>query len=107
MLIFLVLQWIAAYALRDELSEEARAQKLENQPSVQTIKTRGHVVVAGCKVKALSDFEPEKDAVPRLRLTKGETLEVLDDDDGSGWLKARNAKGAAGVIPSNFVTMIK
>jgi hypothetical protein len=25
-------KWIAQYALRDELSEEARAMKLENQP---------------------------------------------------------------------------
>lgn len=25
-------RWVAQYALRDELSEEARAQKLENQP---------------------------------------------------------------------------
>jgi hypothetical protein len=28
----LSVKWIAQYALRDELSEEARAQKLENQP---------------------------------------------------------------------------
>ncbi len=82
-------KWIAAYALREELSDEARAAKLENQPSVMTIKSRGHVVVAGCKVRAISDFEPDKDGVPRLRLAKGELLDVLSDDDGSGWLQVR------------------
>jgi hypothetical protein len=54
---------------------------------VLTIKSRGHIVVAGCRVRAISDFEPDKDGVPRLRLAKGEILEVLADDDGSGWLQ--------------------
>lgn len=38
---------------------------------------------------------------------QGELLDVLDDDDGSGWLKCCNAKGARGLVPSNFVTLVK
>merc|ERR1712000_189336 len=88
--------WIDTYAHRDDIIEELRAAKLENQPSVLTVKARSggaSLVKAGQRVKAISDFEPEKDeAVPRLKLSKGEIFQVLVDDEGNGWLQVENSK---------------
>jgi hypothetical protein len=101
--------WVDKYALKDDLSEELRMQKLENQPSILTIKARsggGALVKAGDRVRAISDYEPEKDSVPRLKLTKGETFEVLADDEGNGWLQAKNKANQVGFVASNFVTVV-
>ena len=102
--------WIDTYAMRDDIIEELRNAKLENQPSVLTVKARSGgsaLVKAGQRVKAISDFEPERDdSVPRLKLTKGEVYEVLADDEGNGWLQGKNVKGQVGFVACNFVTLL-
>lgn len=75
-----------------------------------TIKARqgGQTVIkAGQKVIAIFDYSDteKKDDVPRLAFKQGDVLEILVDDDFTGWLQCRDAKGKAGYVATNFVTL--
>ncbi|OMH81246.1 Protein BZZ1 [Zancudomyces culisetae] len=38
-----------------------------------------------------------------LTISKGDVLQIISEDDGSGWLKARASNGRVGVVPANYV----
>lgn len=41
-----------------------------------------------------------------LDLVKGEEYELLDDFESSSWLRVKNAKGATGRVPANYIQLV-
>jgi len=38
-----------------------------------------------------------------LTIGEGETVKVLEEDDGSGWVKVANKSGGKGLVPASYV----
>lgn len=38
--------------------------------------------------------------------TEGEIVDVVEEDDGSGWVKVANAQGIRGLVPASYVTAL-
>ncbi|KAG8707190.1 hypothetical protein FRC08_000657 [Ceratobasidium sp. 394] len=41
-----------------------------------------------------------------VSVTEGSTLDVVEPDDGSGWVKVRNEQGAEGLIPASYTEIL-
>lgn len=53
------------------------------------------------KVRMLYDYTPTGDA--EIAAVAGEELQLVDGDDGSGWLEVRSLKtGEKGLVPSSY-----
>jgi hypothetical protein len=39
-----------------------------------------------------------------VRLAEGETVLVVEEDDGSGWVKVANMSGARGLVPATYLS---
>jgi len=38
-----------------------------------------------------------------LSISEGETVKILEEDDGSGWIKVANNSGGKGLVPASYV----
>jgi len=38
-----------------------------------------------------------------LSIGEGETVKILEEDDGSGWVKVANNSGGKGLVPASYV----
>ncbi|THH27874.1 hypothetical protein EUX98_g6316 [Antrodiella citrinella] len=41
-----------------------------------------------------------------LAITEGQSVEVLEEDDGSGWIKVADATGGSGLVPASYIEAI-
>lgn len=41
-----------------------------------------------------------------LSIGEGETIKVLEEDDGSGWVKVANNSGGKGLVPASYVEVV-
>ncbi|XP_071951653.1 F-BAR and double SH3 domains protein 2-like [Antedon mediterranea] len=53
------------------------------------------------RCSALYTYEAQRD--DELTIHEAEKLEVLEDSEGDGWIKAKNAEGAIGYIPETYI----
>ncbi|EJC97857.1 uncharacterized protein FOMMEDRAFT_114603 [Fomitiporia mediterranea MF3/22] len=56
------------------------------------------------QARVLYDFTPTSPF--ELAVTDGLTVQVLEDDDGSGWVKVADSKGGKGLVPASYVEII-
>ncbi|KAG0188036.1 hypothetical protein DFQ28_005464 [Apophysomyces sp. BC1034] len=52
---------------------------------------------------ALYDYSAQ--SAEELTITEGEHLILIESDDGSGWIKARNHSGHTGLVPANYLNL--
>ncbi|KAL5501729.1 BZZ1_3 [Sanghuangporus vaninii] len=57
------------------------------------------------QARALYDFTPSSPF--ELSVTGGMTVKVVEDDDGSGWVKVADTKGRRGLIPASYIEIIE
>jgi hypothetical protein len=48
-------------------------------------------------------FEYTATSPYELSISEGETVKVLEEDDGSGWVKVGNGSGGKGLVPASYV----
>ncbi|KAI9140317.1 hypothetical protein BKA69DRAFT_515846 [Paraphysoderma sedebokerense] len=60
---------------------------------------------ASKKTTVLYDYVPAADRTDELNVAAGDVVEILESDDGSGWLKVKNKKGEEGLIPASYCEM--
>lgn len=48
-------------------------------------------------------FEYTATSPYELSIGEGETVKVLEEDDGSGWVKVANNSGGKGLVPASYV----
>jgi hypothetical protein len=41
-----------------------------------------------------------------LSIDEGKTVKVLEEDDGSGWVKVANNSGGKGLVPASYVEVV-
>lgn len=51
-------------------------------------------------------FEYSATSPYELSISEGETVKVLEEDDGSGWVKVGNASGGKGLVPASYVEVV-
>ena len=51
-------------------------------------------------------FEYAATSPYELSIDEGETVKVLEEDDGSGWVKVANNSGGKGLVPASYVEMV-
>jgi len=68
-------------------------------------------------VKSVADESPEEESYPvarmlfdfsptsefELRISAGDSVQVLEPDDGSGWVKAADGQGNSGLVPASYL----
>ncbi|KAI5119404.1 hypothetical protein M0805_005947 [Coniferiporia weirii] len=54
--------------------------------------------------RALYDYTPTSPF--ELAITEGSIVQVLEDDDGSGWTKVADGNGGKGLVPASYVELI-
>ena len=42
-----------------------------------------------------------------LSIREGETVNVLEDDDGTGWIKVANGSGKKGLVPVTYLESVQ
>jgi uncharacterized protein YgiM (DUF1202 family) len=52
-------------------------------------------------------FEYTATSPYELSIDEGETVKVLEEDDGSGWVKVANDSGGKGLVPASYVEVIE
>ena len=57
-------------------------------------------------VRARVVFEYTSTSPYELSISEGETVKVLEEDDGSGWIKVANSTGGKGLVPASYVEVI-
>ena len=80
----------------EALSREALAARREVLGSVMT-------VADGYPAVGMAEFNAEYDV--ELSFKEGEALTVLDVQAPEGWLMARNASGAEGLVPESYLSV--
>ncbi|THH08450.1 hypothetical protein EW145_g2696 [Phellinidium pouzarii] len=55
--------------------------------------------------RALYSFTPTSPF--ELAVTEGSILQVIEDDDGSGWTKVADGKGGKGLVPASYVELVE
>ena len=40
------------------------------------------------------------------KLTEGQSVRVLEDDDGSGWVKVADTSGGNGLVPASYIELV-
>lgn len=51
-------------------------------------------------------FEYTATSPYELSIDEGETVKVLEEDDGSGWVKVANNSGGKGLVPASYVELV-
>jgi hypothetical protein len=51
-------------------------------------------------------FEYTATSPYELSIGEGETVKVLEEDDGSGWVKVANNSGGKGLVPASYVEVV-
>ena len=51
-------------------------------------------------------FEYAATSPYELSIDEGETVKVLEEDDGSGWVKVANNSGGKGLVPASYVEAV-
>lgn len=51
-------------------------------------------------------FEYASTSPYELSISEGETVKVLEEDDGSGWIKVANSLGGKGLVPASYVEAV-
>ena len=51
-------------------------------------------------------FEYTATSPYELSIDEGETVKVLEEDDGSGWVKVANNSGGKGLVPASYVEVV-
>ncbi|TCD63247.1 hypothetical protein EIP91_005803 [Steccherinum ochraceum] len=41
-----------------------------------------------------------------LAITEGQTVRILEEDDGSGWIKVGDSSGGSGLVPASYIEVI-
>ncbi|KZT09361.1 uncharacterized protein LAESUDRAFT_675278 [Laetiporus sulphureus 93-53] len=59
---------------------------------------------AGPRARVLFNFSPTSPF--ELGVSVGATVQVLEEDDGSGWVKVADGSGGKGLVPATYVEMI-
>lgn len=57
-------------------------------------------------IQARVVFEYTATSPYELSIGEGETVKVLEDDDGSGWIKVANKSGRKGLVPASYVKVV-
>ncbi|KAL5482501.1 BZZ1 [Sanghuangporus weigelae] len=57
------------------------------------------------QARVLYDFTPSSPF--ELSATGGMTVQVVEDDDGSGWVKVADTKGGKGLVPASYIEVIE
>lgn len=57
-------------------------------------------------VQARVIFEYTSTSPYELSIREGETAKVLEEDDGSGWIKVANKRGEKGLVPASYVEVV-
>ncbi|KAL5519895.1 hypothetical protein ACEPAG_1555 [Sanghuangporus baumii] len=57
------------------------------------------------QARVLYDFTPSSPF--ELGTTGGMTVQVVEDDDGSGWVKVADTKGGKGLVPASYIEIIE
>jgi uncharacterized protein YgiM (DUF1202 family) len=57
-------------------------------------------------VQARVAFEYAATSPYELSISEGETVKVLEEDDGSGWIKVANNIGGKGLVPASYVEVV-
>ncbi|KAF9778598.1 hypothetical protein BJ322DRAFT_1091523 [Thelephora terrestris] len=57
-------------------------------------------------VRARVVFEYTSTSPYELSISEGETVKVLEEDDGSGWIKVANGSGGKGLVPASYVEAV-
>lgn len=91
-----------AWAEVESSVAESVAELQEKPPSVDNTE---YGVTTGTKCVALFNYEALNS--DELGFVEQEELEIIDEGEGDGWIKARNYKGEEGFIPQNYVEIIE
>ena len=51
-------------------------------------------------------FEYTATSPYELSIGEGETVKILEEDDGSGWVKVANTSGGKGLVPASYVEVV-
>jgi uncharacterized protein YgiM (DUF1202 family) len=51
-------------------------------------------------------FEYTSTSPYELSISEGETVKVLEEDDGSGWIKVVKNSGGKGLVPASYVELV-
>ena len=51
-------------------------------------------------------FEYTATSPYELSISEGETVKILEEDDGSGWVKVGNGSGGKGLVPASYVEAV-
>lgn len=51
-------------------------------------------------------FEYAATSPYELSIGEGEAVKVLEEDDGSGWVKVANNSGGKGLVPASYVEVV-
>jgi hypothetical protein len=51
-------------------------------------------------------FEYTSTSPYELSISEGETVKVLEEDDGSGWIKVAKNSGGKGLVPASYVEVV-
>ena len=57
-------------------------------------------------VRARVVFEYTATSPYELSIDEDETVKVLEEDDGSGWVKVANSSGGKGLVPASYVEVV-
>ena len=57
-------------------------------------------------VRARVVFEYTATSPYELSIGEGEAVKVLEEDDGSGWVKVANNSGGKGLVPASYVEVV-
>ena len=52
-------------------------------------------------------FEYTATSPYELSIGEGETVKILEEDDGSGWVKVANTSGGKGLVPASYVEVVE
>ena len=41
-----------------------------------------------------------------LKLSEGEQIHIIEEDDGTGWVKIENDQGSKGLVPATYIELV-
>ncbi|KAL5524396.1 BZZ1 [Sanghuangporus sanghuang] len=95
-----------------DISRADSRASLTSQSSVSSTQvpsslSRSHAVPEETypQARVLYDFTPSSPF--ELSVTGGMTVQVAEDDDGSGWVKVADTKGGKGLVPASYIEVIE
>ncbi|OCB88259.1 hypothetical protein A7U60_g4665 [Sanghuangporus baumii] len=93
--------------ISDALRASLTSQTSVSSTQVPSSLSRSHAVPEETypQARVLYDFTPSSPF--ELSVTGGMTVQVAEDDDGSGWVKVADTKGGKGLVPASYIEVIE